>query len=117
MAPEAAGPDKAKVPEQTTSVQPDKVVEVPKAEKTVSASIFNLSEIMAAKKMAEKAGTQQELPKEQIPPPKCRSRPAKDEKAVAPAQKVAPGKKDKAEQKPAPTKKPKKSSWEGRKSP
>ena len=55
-APEAAGPDKAKAPEQTTPVQPDKAAEAPKEEKAASVSVFNFSEIMAEKKAAEKAG-------------------------------------------------------------
>ena len=107
-APEAAGPDQAKAPEQAAPVQPDKAAEAPKAEKAASVSVFNFSEIMAEKKAAEKAGAQQEPPKEQAPPPKRRGRPPKDEKIAAPAQKEAPGKKDKAAQKPAPTKKPEK---------
>ena len=107
-APEAAGPDQAKAPEQAAPVQPDKAAEAPKAEKAASVSVFNFSEIMAEKKAAEKAGAQQEPPKEQAPPPKRRGRPPKDEKIAAPAQKEAPGKKDKAAQKPAPAKKPEK---------
>ena len=127
-APEAPTPDKAEAPEQAAPTQQDMAADAPKEQKAASVSVFNFSEIMAEKKAAEKAAAQQEAktpdkvaptspsketgqkreqPKEQEQPPKRRGRPPKEDKAkpAAPTQKKAPGKKDKAAQKPAPTKK------------
>ena len=122
-APEAPTPDKAEAPAQEAPAQ-DKAADAPKEQKAASVSVFNFSEIMAEKKAAEKAATQQEAKtpdkvaptspskedgpkqeksKEQEQAPKRRGRPPKadKDKAAAPAQKEAPGKKDKAVQKPA----------------
>ena len=74
-APEVVSPDKAPAPEQAAPAQTEKDADAPKEQKAASVSVFNFSEIMAEKKAAEKA--------------------------AAPAQKEAPGKKDKAVQKPA----------------
>ena len=118
-APEVPAPNKAEAP-----APQDKGADAPKEQKTASVSVFNFSEIMAEKKAAEKAATQQEItapdkkapasksketgpkqekPIEQEQAPKRRGRPPKadKDKAAAPAQKEAPGKKDKAVQKPA----------------
>ena len=123
-APEAVSPDKATAPEQSATAQLEKGADAPKEQKAASVSVFNFSEIMAEKKAAEKAATQQEAKtpdkvaptspskedgpkqeksKEQEQAPKRRGRPPKadKDKAAAPAQKEAPGKKDKAVQKPA----------------
>ena len=123
-APEAGSPDKAPAPEQAAPAQTEKGADAPKEQKAASVSVFNFSEIMAEKKAAEKAATQQEAKtpdkvaptspskedgpkqeksKEQEQAPKRRGRPPKadKDKAAAPAQKEAPGKKDKAVQKPA----------------
>lgn len=123
-APEVVSPDKAPAPEQAAPAQTEKDVDAPKEQKAASVSVFNFSEIMAEKKAAEKAATQQEAKtpdkvaptspskedgpkqeksKEQEQAPKRRGRPPKadKDKAAAPAQKEAPGKKDKAVQKPA----------------
>ena len=123
-APEAVSPDKATAPEQVTPTQPEKGADAPKEQKAASVSVFNFSEIMAEKKAAEKAaarqeakapdkgtsptptkedGPKQEKPKEQEQAPKRRGRPPKADKdtAAAPAQKEAPGKKDKAVEKSA----------------
>ncbi len=123
-APEAPTPDKAPAPEQAAPAQTEKDADAPKEQKAASVSVFNFSEIMAEKKAAEKAATQQEAKtpdkvaptspskedgpkqeksKEQEQAPKRRGRPPKadKDKAAAPAQKEAPGKKDKAVQKPA----------------
>ena len=123
-APEAVSPDKAPAPEQAAPAQTEKDADAPKEQKAASVSVFNFSEIMAEKKAAEKAATQQEAKtpdkvaptspskedgpkqeksKEQEQAPKRRGRPPKadKDKAAAPAQKEAPGKKDKAVQKPA----------------
>ena len=127
-APEAVSPDKAPAPEQAAPAQTEKGADAPKEQKAASVSVFNFSEIMAEKKAAERTAAQQEAkgpeqaappapskeagqkreqPKEQEQPPKRRGRPPKEDKAkpAAPTQKKAPGKKDKAAQKPAPTKK------------
>lgn len=121
-APEAVSPDKATAPEQVTPTQPEKGADAPKEQKAASVSVFNFSEIMAEKKAAEKAaarqeakapdkgtpptptkedGPKQEKPKEQEQAPRRRGRPPKvdKDKAAAPAQKEAPGKKDTAAQK------------------
>ena len=123
-APEVVSPDKAPAPEQAAPAQTEKDADAPKEQKAASVSVFNFSEIMAEKKAAEKAATQQEAKtpdkvaptspskedgpkqeksKEQEQAPKRRGRPPKadKDKAAAPAQKEAPGKKDKAVQKPA----------------
>ena len=123
-APEVVSPDKALAPEQAAPAQTEKAADAPKEQKAASVSVFNFSEIMAEKKAAEKAATQQEAKtpdkvvptspskedgpkqeksKEQEQAPKRRGRPPKadKDKAAAPAQKEAPGKKDKAVQKPA----------------
>ena len=121
-APEAVSPDNATAPEQATHAQPEKGADASKEQKAASVSVFNFSEIMAEKKAAGKAaakqeakapdkgtsptqikedGPKQEKPKEQEQAPKRRGRPPKADKAAAPAQKEAPGKKDKAVQKPA----------------
>ena len=123
-APEVVSPDKAPAPEQAAPAQTEKAADAPKEQKAASVSVFNFSEIMAEKKAAEKAATQQEAKtpdkvaptspskedgpkqeksKEQEQAPKRRGRPPKadKDKAAAPAQKEAPGKKDKAVQKPA----------------
>lgn len=123
-APEAVSPDKATAPEQAATAQPENGADAPKEQKAASVSVFNFSEIMAEKKAAEKAaakqeakapdkgtsptptkkdGPKQEKPKEQEQAPKRRGRPPKadKDKAAAPAQKEAPGKKDKAVQKSA----------------
>ena len=123
-APEVVSPDKAPAPEQAAPAQTEKAADAPKEQKAASVSVFNFSEIMAEKKAAEKATTQQEAKtpdkvaptspskedgpkqeksKEQEQAPKRRGRPPKadKDKAAAPAQKEAPGKKDKAVQKPA----------------
>jgi len=123
-APEAVSPDKATAPEQSATAQLEKGADAPKEQKAASVSVFNFSEIMAEKKAAEKAATQQEAKtpdkvaptspskedgpkqeksKEREQAPKRRGRPPKadKDKAAAPAQKEAPGKKDKAVQKPA----------------
>ena len=123
-APESVSPDKATAPEQAATAQPEKGADAPKEQKAASVSVFNFSEIMAEKKAAEKAaakqeaktpdkgvpptptkedGPKQEKPIEQEQAPKRRGRPPKadKDKAAAPAQKEAPGKKDKAVQKPA----------------
>lgn len=123
-APEVVSPDKAPAPEQAAPAQTEKDSDAPKEQKAASVSVFNFSEIMAEKKAAEKAATQQEAKtpdkvaptspskeegpkqeksKEQEQAPKRRGRPPKadKDKAAAPAQKEAPGKKDKAVQKPA----------------
>ena len=122
-APEAVSPDKATAPEQATPAQPEKGADAPKEQKAASVSVFNFSEIMAGKKAAEKSAAKQgaktpdkgatptptkedgpkpEKPKEQEQEPKRRGRPPKadKDKGAAPAQKEAPGKKDKAAQKP-----------------
>ena len=125
-APEVVSPDKAPAPEQAAPAQTEKDADAPMEQKAASVSVFNFSEIMAEKKAAEKAAAQQEAktpdkvaptspskedgpkqekPKEQEQAPKRRGRPPKADKAAAPAQKEASGKKDKAAQKPAPTKK------------
>ena len=123
-APEVVSPDKAPAPEQAAPAQTEKAADAPKEQKAASVSVFNFSEIMAEKKAAAKAATQQEAKtpdkvaptspskedgpkqeksKEQEQAPKRRGRPPKadKDKAAAPAQKEAPGKKDKAVQKPA----------------
>ena len=123
-APEVVSPDKAPAPEQAAPAQTEKAADAPKEQKAASVSVFNFSEIMAEKKAAEKAATQQEAKtpdkvaptspskedgpkqeksKEQEQAPKRRGRPPKadKDKAAASAQKEAPGKKDKAVQKPA----------------
>lgn len=123
-APEAVSPAKATTPDQVTPTQPENGADAPKEQKAASVSVFNFSEIMAEKKAAEKAaakqeakapdkgtsptptkkdGSKQEKPKEQEQAPKRRGRPPKadKDKAAAPAQKEAPGKKDKAVQKSA----------------
>ena len=123
-APEVVSPDKTPAPEQAAPAQTEKDADAPKEQKAASVSVFNFSEIMAEKKAAEKAATQQEAKtpdkvaptspskedgpkqeksKEQEQAPKRRGRPPKadKDKAAAPAQKEAPGKKDKAVQKPA----------------
>lgn len=121
-APEVVSPDKAPAPEQAAPAQTEKDADAPMEQKAASVSVFNFSEIMAEKKAAEKAAAQQEAktpdkvaptspskedgpkqekPKEQEQAPKRRGRPPKADKAAAPAQKEAPGKKDKAVQKSA----------------
>ena len=59
-APEAVSPDKATAPEQSATAQLEKGADAPKEQKAASVSVFNFSEIMAEKKAAEKAATQQE---------------------------------------------------------
>ena len=123
-APEAPTPEKAEAPAQEEKAPQDKAADAPKEQKAASVSVFNFSEIMAEKKAAEKAATQQEAKtpdkvaptspskedgpkqeksKEQEQAPKRRGRPPKADKykAAAPAQKEAPSKKDKAVQKSA----------------
>lgn len=121
-APEVVSPDKAPAPEQAAPAQTEKDADAPMEQKAASVSVFNFSEIMAEKKAAEKAAAQQEAktpdkvaptspskedgpkqekPKEQEQAPKRRGRPPKADKAAAPAQKEASGKKDKAVQKSA----------------
>ena len=58
-APEAVSPDKATAPEQSATAQLEKGADAPKEQKAASVSVFNFSEIMAEKKAAEKAATQQ----------------------------------------------------------
>ena len=94
-APEAPTPDKAEAPAQEAPAQ-DKAADAPKEQKAASVSVFNFSEIMAEKKVTERAAAQQEA--------------KAPEKAASPGQKEAPSKKGKAAQKPAPTKKPEKAS-------
>lgn len=59
-APEVVSPDKALAPEQAAPAQTEKAADAPKEQKAASVSVFNFSEIMAEKKAAEKAATQQE---------------------------------------------------------
>ena len=59
-APEVVSPDKAPAPEQAAPAQTEKDADAPKEQKAASVSVFNFSEIMAEKKAAEKAATQQE---------------------------------------------------------
>jgi ParB family chromosome partitioning protein len=131
-APETETPE-AKVPEQAAPAQPNKGSDAPKEQKAASVSVFNISEIMAEKKAAERAAAKeaQKSPnkkapvpgkeagpkqKEQAQPPKRRGRPPKadKDKAAAPAQKETPGKKDKAAQKPAQTEKVEKAAPAGK---
>ena len=124
-APEVPSPEKAEAP-----APQDKAPDAPKEQKAPSVSVFNFSEIMAEKKVTERAAAQQEVkasektaspvpskeagPKqeEQSKSPKRRGRPPKadKEKTASPGQKEAPSKKDKAAQKPAPSQKSEKAS-------
>ena len=58
-APEAPTPDKAEAPAQEAP-SPEKAADAHKEQKAASVSVFNFSEIMAEKKVTERAAAQQE---------------------------------------------------------
>lgn len=111
--------------EKAAPVPQDKDADAPKEQKAASVSVFNFSEIMAEKKVTERAAAQQEAKapekaaspapsketgaKQEEPPQSLKRRgrqpKADKEKTASPGQKEAPSKKGKAVQKTAPSQK------------
>ena len=97
-APEVPSPEKAEAPAQEAPAPQDKAPDAPKEQKAASVSVFNFSEIMAEKKVTERAAAQQEVKaseKTASPVPSKEAGPKQEEQSKSPKRRGRPPKADK----------------------